>query len=223
MAVIGATVKIPIELDIDEIDILKEMGEEIAKQLNTVLAVLAVDGKVRARVGEAVDFQIRNTPEYNSLLKGELAAIFGLPNPGPILDSIIETVKNSIEIDVGRATFNVVAGLRASIKVSVLKDDFSDVLAVNGASYDTTDGTVDWLKWLLTAGDQIVVEGYDVKFGNSFNGSRTGEAIMQRDLSGFRVPPEFSGTLTNNWLTRAIEGMEDLIGNILLVELNRRL
>ncbi len=210
-----------LKLDINEKEILNSMLKEMVKQFNILLAALSTDNTIKRLVGEEVESQIKKTPEFVSLLSGDLAAIFGLTDSSKILENIIVTIKNSIEVKYSPA---IIVGetLTTSITVSVLLSDFSDVLTVPGTSYSTDGGDVNWLEWLLTAGDEIVISDYTAVLINSPL-SRTGHAIMKKSSRGFRVPPEFSGTVNNNWLTRAIEGLEDPIGNILFLELDKRI
>lgn len=213
---------IKLVLDVNEREVEKAMAKEVAKQLNRILASMSADINIAFQIGQLLETQIKNTPEYDALVAGDLAAIFGLTDTLRILSKIIEAVKNSIIIEVEPVVITA-AGLKGGIKVSALKDDFSEVLSLPQSSYKSDGGQVDWLEWLLTAGDSVVIADFDVSFGRSFVGSRTDLAIMSKSAVGFRVPPEYSGTLTNNWLTRALEGADELVGNILFVELNRRL
>lgn len=190
-------VGLSLKLDILERDVAIAVGREAAKELNKILFSMSNDTGIKTQIWGLVDLQIKNTPEYDSLLNGVLAAIFGLSDPGPILDAIIATIKNSIEIDFSPAIFSASTGLSASFTVSLLNDNFSDILALPGTSTTINGQDVTWLKWLLTAGDTDVTPL-------------------------FRIPPQFTGTITNNWLTRAVDGLDELMGNILFVELKRR-
>ena len=70
---------------------------------------------------------------------------------------------------------------------------------------------LDWISWLLTRGDDIVVADYHVVPGNH---GRSGDAVMKQG-DFFRVRPEYSGTLDDNCITRALENREKEIANIL--------
>jgi len=45
--------------------------------------------------------------------------------------------------------------------------------------------------------------------------SRTGYAIMKPASGSWSVPSEFAGTITDNWITRAIQTSETDINNLL--------
>lgn len=214
-------IPIKMSLNVNQSDIVNAILREMAKELNKIIAQTISSNDIKVRVGELVEIQIKNSPEFDSLISGDLAAIFGLKDASEVLVNIIETIKNSIEVTYSPAI--VVAGaLNASITVSVLKSDFSDVLSLPGVSYTTDGGDVPWLDWLLKAGDGIVIADYTaVLIETSI--SRTGHAIMKKSSRGFRVPPEYSGTINNNWLTRAMEDLENPIGNIIFQELDKRI
>ena len=71
-------------------------------------------------------------------------------------------------------------------------------------------------------GCKILIKNYTVKFGPN-NRSRTGFAIMVGSDENWRVPPEFAGTKTNNWITRALENVEDKVVGLMIKELERLL
>lgn len=215
------SIPIKMSLNINQADIQNAILREMAKQLNVILLQVVSDDSLKTNVRELVGTQIINSPEFDSLLSGDLAAIFGLKDSSSILVSIVETIKNSIEVTHSPAI--VVAGvLNASITVSVLKSDFSDVLSLPGVSYTTDGGEVNWLEWLLKAGDGIVIGDYTAVLVDTPI-SRTGHAIMKKSSRGFRVPPEYAGTINNNWLTRALEDLEHPIGNLIFLELDKRI
>ncbi len=214
-------IPIKLQLNINQSDILNAILKEMAKELNKIIIQVVSDDSIKSKVGELVDTQIRNSPEFDSLISGDLAAIFGLKDSANIVARIIDTIKNSIEVTYSPAI--VVAGsLNASITVSVLKSDFSDVLSLPGVSYTTDGGDVPWLEWLLKAGDGIVIGDYTAVLIETPL-SRTGHAIMKKSSRGFRVPPEYAGTINNNWLTRALEDLEHPVGNIIFLELDKRI
>ena len=71
-----------------------------------------------------------------------------------------------------------------------------------------------WLEWLLLKGNQIIVRNYEVKIGSNSR-SRSGDAIMISSSENWRVPPEFIGTNTNNWTTRALSKIEDELNSLI--------
>lgn len=161
---------------------------------------------------------IENTPEYQSLLSGRLLADFGIQNPDVVLTAIKDAVYSGLEVLYDRVTTSgdtIVGGLT----IQFLRSDFSDVLPTERLA-----GTpIPWLQWLLTAGDSIVISNYTVSYDTNGANSRTGQAFMIQSDVGYRVPPEFSGTSTNNWLTRAFDNIDDELTRIVQFEIERRL
>jgi hypothetical protein len=83
---------------------------------------------------------------------------------------------------------------------------------------------LEWLRWLLTFGDRIIISEYQIHLISGKG--RSGRGIMVADdASAWRVPPRFSGTIRNNWLTRAFKENSQsfflIIENIIKQELQR--
>ncbi len=71
--------------------------------------------------------------------------------------------------------------------------------------------SLDWISWLLTRGDDVVVADYHVVPGNH---GRSGDAVMKQG-DFFRVRPEYSGTIEDNAITRALKNRQKEIAKIL--------
>jgi len=88
---------------------------------------------------------------------------------------------------------------------------------------DTERGySLPWLEWLLTKGGQIIVRNFEVKYGANPR-SRSGDAVMVSSGSNWRVPSQFTGTSSNNWITRALSTIENKILKLLESELKASL
>lgn len=148
---------------------------------------------------------ITNQPEYDSLLNGTLQYEFGLPDPASRLSEIISSIKDGSIVTV-KPIVAKSSGISGGVKIQMIKKDFGDLLSLGGSSFVTEKGDrLDWLKWLLIEGDSVIVSDHIFIFGPS-QYSRTGYGIMRQVGGGFwRVPPEYAGTINNNWITRAIE------------------
>ncbi|GAH09222.1 unnamed protein product [marine sediment metagenome] len=105
----------------------------------------------------------------------------------------------------------------ASLEIGVVRADYGDVLTDIAAVFVTKKGTpLPWLEWLLKFGDKAIVRGYDVAPAASSRRSRTGRLIMKAGRGKrWKVPSEFSGTLRNNFVTRALDGLEPTILKIM--------
>jgi hypothetical protein len=148
---------------------------------------------------------IMNQPEYASLLSGQLKAEFGLPDSDSRLSQILSTIQDSSNI-VRKQTSITGGKISSGIRFQMIKSDFEDLVNLGAASFTTEKGSnLNWLKWLLTEGDSVIISDYQFIAG-SYASSRTGMGIMRSFGGAFwRVPPEFAGTIRNNWITRAID------------------
>lgn len=198
--------------------ILKALVEEFNKNIPPIIS------KVTNLIRQETFHFFKNTPTYRSLLDGELAGHFGLPtgNREGNLDTILTTIVNNMVIEY--KPINLRGSTFANgISVSVLIKDFSDILALAQSAVITEKGEIlEWLDWLLRAGDKIIIRDYEIDFRDGTG--RSGLATME-ELSGgvWRVPPEYAGTISDNWLTRALLSNSktylNLLDNIIFSEL----
>lgn len=154
-------------------------------------------------IKDIVISNIISQPEYSSLISGSLRNQFGLPT-SQLVDGIIEELKDiSIDIQKPKISGNKID---ANIAISLIKEDFQQILSSNYASFTTEKGSqLNWLRWLLLEGNNSVIIGYRyAPIASPY--SRTGKGIMVSGNSAvYRVPPEFAGTAEDNWITRGID------------------
>jgi hypothetical protein len=154
---------------------------------------------------------LKTEPEYESLKSGTLRYELGIPDPG-VVDSIIDKMVNTLMLNskpIGITNFGLTGGYELTM---IKSDDINGILDSEEAVVnDATRGyTLPWLRWLLLEGNKPIVKSYEVKLTPS-KSSRTGMAIMVESNKNWRVPAEFSGSIANNWTTRAIEKTEKSI------------
>lgn len=156
---------------------------------------------------QKIPFWIRSQPEIQSLLSegipGSLNALFGLyaGDAGRAVADIINAIKQSTSIRVDKINRKY----QGNIEFNFQSSDFSNILSLSSGYVSTeNNANLHWLNWLLTMGDTVVVVGYRYQPKNS---GRSGGGIMLESGS-FRVPPQFSGTLENNFIIRALSGRE---------------
>ena len=182
---------------------------------------------IRRRVGEVCDSIIRREGAYVSLMGGELLGELGVPGVASRLDAILNTIKESCEVE---STPLMQAGniITGGLVVKMVRSEFLDILALPEATYTTAQGTdIPWLNWLLLQGDKIIVMGFDIKSGlrgQERHKSRTKLAIMIPGR-GWKVPSEFSGVIEDNFITRAFNAseVEALLFEIIKEEITSRL
>ena len=190
----------------DEINtmVLEIMADHINDILNIAMP------KITAEIKELVALSLKEEPEYQSLLSGRLRAEFGLSDTN-MVDNIIDKLVSTIDVSRSRISYNKI-GLVGGFTITMMKsDDMNGLIFTDIASVISNNGQhLPWLQWLLLEGNNAIVKNFDVKMG-SYSQSRSGMAIMVSSRDNWRVPPEFVGTISNNWTTRAIDRIEDKI------------
>ena len=180
-------------------DILNELVIILNKHLQNHIK------SIEKRIKEATFLYLQSTDTYNSLVYGNLAIHFGIPIPNRQnnIDKIIKAVADGIRVEFKPIKYTA-GKFTNGIKIFILRKDLSEVLNLaSGIVISERGEALEWLKWLLTKGDTIIIREYDVEFMPGEG--RSGGGIMIEDKAGvWRVPPEYSGTLRNNWLTRAL-------------------
>lgn len=168
------------------------------------------------------------TSTYYSLttqFPGSLYHQFGFPDgEGKMMvDDVLGRIAESV--DVSWREFSVKRAVLGQVQIAVLKVDLDNILSSPFASHMTKKGfSIDWAKWLLTKGNAIIIAKYDFREGYK-DRSRSGDGIMVRSKTPWRVPPEYSGTPTHNWLTKAmqqaLEEIEEEYKIIIIQEIER--
>ena len=167
--------------------------------------------KIHARIINLVIDALSKSPEIISLQSGTLKYDFGL-DVDPTQE-IIYAVANSTYVYFKNFRFNK-NSVTNILSVYIQPDDFRNLLSSGFAQSITNKGeALPWLSWLLTAGDAIIITQYHVDYG-PYNTSRSGGAIMKPG-GIFKVNSEFSGTVDDNFITRAIKGYESQITDII--------
>lgn len=138
------------------------------------------------------------SPEMSSLRSGILKGEFGLTSDPTSI--IADAVVKSLEIDVRKSDQNLANG---GLLLTMQPSFFTNLLSLSVAEQSIKDGSLPWLKWLLTLGDKIIITEYGVEFGD-FQNSRSGFAVMKKKKAPYKVNSAFSGTSENNFITRAI-------------------
>lgn len=171
--------------------------------------------KLKKELPPVIKSIVINTPEYESILNGKLKYEFGLPDSSSKLAGLLDLWSTNLSYSF-KPPKKSKTQIVSNISVSAIKIDFSDVLYSDYAiMYDGLRGyALPWLEWLLLEGNKSIIRNYEVKFGSN-RYSRTGNAIMKTSSASWSVPSEFAGTISDNWITRAIDGAENEINDLL--------
>ena len=187
-------------------NIVKEITKKVKRES------LAIKTNITDQLRKAVREALVLTPEYQSILRGKLKAELGIPNSSSRIMAIIDTWINNIVVTIKTGTTPFLL-----IDIGIVKGDYSDVLSLPEAQYTyksrRSQGEIPWLRWLLLEGDKRIITRYE--FSNNPKGSRTGMGIMIAKEKGvWQVPPEFSGTAVDNFATRALGNIGNIIDKI---------
>lgn len=194
----------------------KKVEEMIAEQATEYLnrKIRKNYGRIVNSLRQKIPFWIRSQPEIQSLLNegipGSLNALFGLygGDANRAVVDIIEAVKQSTNIKISKINRKY----QGDVEFNFQPSNFVNLLNLNSGIVTTEKGqTLNWLDWLLTAGDAAIIIGYRYEPGS---GGRSGGGIMLKG-SFFRVPPQFSGTLEDNFIIRALSNRQKEIEPIM--------
>lgn len=184
------------------------VAQELKATLDRTISQLI--RKIRSSLVAYIENKLRKDPNntYYSLDIGNLRNEFGFRSGQNAGERVVKAISGSIELTKLGPTSASLGGVR----LQLLKGGIEFLLDKDFGAYDSNGNTVDWLRWLLTAGDTIVVADYQVMKdkGTPLKGSRSGYALMisPKMSKGFRVDPNHSGTIDDNWITRALAATE---------------
>lgn len=170
---------------------------------------------IQRELPNIVSSAILNRPEYISLVSGTLRLELGIPDANSKVASIINTWMSNIVYEFKKPTFSG-NKIKSSISAKLIKADFADILGLPEATVvDMARGySLPWFEWLLLDGSKTIIPNHNVVFGPNSR-SRTGGAIMRVSSTSWKVPSEFAGTISDNWITRSIDDAESAIQDLL--------
>jgi len=190
---------------------IKESDAQLQRSINKAMAeyfnkrIRSKNRTVVGKIKRAVENWVLGQPEIRSLLNdgvpNSLSSQFGLPTGSSqsVVNSIVAAVADSTQIQITKLNDK----LQGSIEFRFQPSNFANLLSLSSGVVTTERGiNLKWLEWLLLEGDRIIVVGY--RYQPSEDGRGGGGTMLSG--SGFRVPPQFSGTSDNNFITRAFSG-----------------
>lgn len=181
-------------------EIEKKINLALSEEINKTVRKNIIG--IRPQIQSFVTNSIVNQPEMVSLVGGYLRGAFGLVSPESAVASIVAAVQSSISVNFKKYDEK----LRGGVSVNIQPSDFSNLLQLPEGHVLYRKGDLHWLKWLLEFGDTIIVVNYEYNPRTGLGRSSLGNMV---EGAGFRVPPQFSGTLANNFITRALTGPEE--------------
>jgi hypothetical protein len=179
-----------------------KVNQAIAEKANEIL--IQNKTNILQKCRSLISGWVSSQPEMQSLqsnVPGSLAGQFGL-YPGQSISTvgtIIRAVENSITIDLKKFNRKLSGGLEVNFQPS----SFINLLSLPQGFVNYENGSLHWIQWLLLKGDTVIVVNYQYNPSSGIGRSGLGNMV-----SGgfFRVPPQFSGTDKDNFITRALIG-----------------
>jgi len=174
--------------------ILRAIAEDVNKSFS------AKTGLINNIFSRHVYDAVLNCPEMNSVSSGKLKIDFGL-NFDPVA-AIADAVSQSVTVSFKSFNTKLTTG---GFNISVQPLDYLNVLSLPQSIVVTDKGaTLPWADWLISYGDSVIVANFGVKYKGGEG--RSGGGFMTPQYRPFRVDASFSGTVDNNFITRAIMG-----------------
>lgn len=192
---------------------------ELVSQLN--IARITAHSDINTKARQLTEKLIRAGDFINDLKGSELRGSFGI-RPAEYRSRIAQIV-GIIRDDTHifsyplRLTGSSISGGW----VLAMGTNLFEKLKNSPAGITTTEkgANVPWLKWTLEVGNAVIISDFRVKFTTA---GRSGFAVMVPNTTiGYRVPPRFTGTDYDNWITRNIIPYLDKYSELILKTLNR--
>ena len=190
----------------------KMIKREMAKKLT--MALKRNLSKLKREINDEVNEWMKESPELLAVAYGPLKGDFGIPKGQSVTEAnkILDAIWRSVQVDFKPLDKD----LRGGIIIRIQPSEMGNILSAVSPVKTEKGENLDWISWLLKRGDDIVVADYHVVPGNH---GRSGDAVM-REGGFFRVRPEYSGTLADNFITRALKGREKQILRIIARQFN---
>lgn len=176
--------------------ITKTIERILIKEVNAVLKKTVP--LIAPKFKNVIRSSLISSPEISSLRNGILRGEFGLESD--VTTQLVEAILATLTIKVLPAKSKFLGG----IQIVMQPTSYINLFGREFAEQQIANGSIPWLKWLLTFGDSIIITGFGVEFG-SFPQSRSGDARMSDKFAPYKVNSAFSGTAENNFITRSIE------------------
>ena len=183
-----------------------ESAKEIEKNINAAIAnhingiISREQNNIVNKVKLLIPSWLESQPEIKSLRSNSINSLvgqFGISgDTNAVVDSIITSVKDATSVKFVKYSNNLKGGLELQFQPST----FSNLLGLSAGHTVYKGGDLHWLDWLLLRGDNIIVTNFQYNPSSGFGRSNLGNMVGG---GSFRVPPEFSGTKDNNFITRA--------------------
>ena len=190
--------------------IVKKIHMALAKAFNKTLAQNVT--QIYKGLQPLISSALMSSDEIKSLSSGILRIDFGLTSDPS--SAIVSAIVSSLNIEIQQAKATA-AGIRGGLLITMQPIDYNNLLSLSVAEQITAKGaSLPWLQWLLTLGQQIIVANFGVEYGAGKG--RSGGGYMSVDYRPFKVNSQYAGTVDNNFITRAIDGVAPQIKGVII-------
>lgn len=211
-----------VDLQYSDAQLTKHILESLAKEVTGRLQKAARPIEVATR--RILVEYIHNSPTYQAMLTGDLRSELGLENAEQDLAQITRIIQSSVHITHKHTSVSQ-NGINGGFFLYAIQSDYQDLLNSEAASYSyfskkkNKDVEIHWLDWMLTHGDRIIVLEHELEVKPEF--SRTDKYIMTKRGVGWKVPSQYSGIITDNFITKSIAQLEQPLEDLIISELNK--
>jgi hypothetical protein len=183
-------------------------------------AVTPLLPQLERQVREIFRAEALESPVVRSIRGGILQAELGIEDEDDII-GVIEAAANAIDAFWFGPEGNIlsVGGIEVLFTPGVLEQALRSPDGQYTSRGRAGSHVIPWIKWLLQAGQSVVIADHSVMFG-VFPNSRSGRAIMRKG-GGWAVPPEYAGDAADNFIRRTIEAIRPEV-EALLEQITRR-
>lgn len=204
---------------------LLESAGTIEANINT-----AISSVINNRISSNIQKITKNTKDYISSVIVSAPEVVALSSSDPsslagqfgfnisassIISAIVSSIINSTQVQFIPYNSRLKGG---GLNIFCQPSNFVNLLALPQGHTVYTGGDLHWLNWMLTKGDTIIIVNYSYNPQTGIGRSKLGN---MKQGGSFRVPPQYSGNITDNFVTRALSNpildkqLTDLISEIL--------
>ena len=190
--------------------ITKKIHVALAKAFNKTLSQNVT--QIYRGLQPLISSALLSSPELASVSGGLLRTDFGLTSDPS--SAIVSAIVSSLNIQIQRAKATA-AGIKGGLLITMQPIDYNNLFSLSVAEQMTAKGaSLPWLQWLLTFGQQIIVANFGVEYGAGKG--RSGGGYMAVDERPFKVSSQYAGTVDDNFITRAIDGVAPQIKGVII-------
>lgn len=200
----------------------KLIREAIVSELRQVFK--NAEAPIRNRIAPIFARAVLNTNIVQELLsKGPLRGHLGVEDSNDVSGVILELIQQVIvQSTVVR---NIGGQIQGKLFVGMVYADYQDLINHPDASFISEgDFKIPWLAWLVdSSGQEAFTIEYGIKMGEGLG--RTGQAIMIKNYPNapWTLPVQYLGQPENNFITQALDMIEEQILTIMIEEIENQI